>query len=74
MAPDQPTVQVPEGTVQQASAYLESVGAAQSSFMATYNASGAQSNAVSLISEGALAGWMAMLIGVVTAGYGVYLM
>jgi hypothetical protein len=74
VSPEAATVQVPEGTRQGASAYLASVGAAQSSLMATYNASGAKSDAVSLISSGGLAGWMAMFVGMITAGYGVYLM
>ncbi|BEI89620.1 uncharacterized protein CcaverHIS019_0209820 [Cutaneotrichosporon cavernicola] len=78
VVPAQATAQVPEGTRQDGSAYLASVGAAQSAALSTYNAGGGtgvpSSAASSLISDGGLAGWMAMFVGMVTAGYGVYLM
>ncbi|BEJ12520.1 hypothetical protein CspHIS471_0209800 [Cutaneotrichosporon sp. HIS471] len=78
VVPAQATAQVSEGTRQDGSAYLASVGAAQSAALSTYSAGGGTgvptSAASSLISEGGLAGWMAMFVGMVTAGYGVYLM
>lgn len=61
--------------MQAASEYLASVGAEQSRQIATAMATyGAQSGARSIISDGGLAGWMAMFVGVVSAGYGVYRM
>lgn len=73
--PQAATVQVAEGTIQDSGPYLSSIGAVQSqqaaSQMATY---GAKSGAVSFISEGGLAGWMAMFAGMVTAGLGLYVM
>lgn len=68
-------MQVPAGTMQVASEYLASVGAEQSRQMATAMATyGATSSARTIISDGGLAGWTAMFVGVITAGFGIYRM